>query len=88
MSPSKIFELSPDYVLIATLKYFDVIETMDKTKFDEHNIKIMPLLNLNFIDKVKGIWQIPSRTKQNVQSNKLGDLYLQDSEMTISESEF
>lgn len=88
VSPSKIIELAPDYVLVSTLKYFDVVKTMDKDKFDEKNIKIIPFLGIDFINKIKGIWQIPERTTQNVQSSQLGDLYLKDSEMTLSESEF
>ena len=53
VSPSKIFELSPDYVLVSTLKYFDVVKTMDKDKFDEKNIKIIPFLGIDFINKIK-----------------------------------
>lgn len=88
ISPSNIINLKPDCVIVSTLKYYDVVKSINKDCFDEKNIKIIPFLDISLIDKIKFIWNLPEHSMQNVQSSQLGQLLLEDSEMTISESEF
>lgn len=86
--PSEIVNLKPDVVLISTLKFFDVLATLDKEAYDQNNIKILPLLKMNFFDKIKRISEIKSNIRPAMPNTNVNGLYLKNSEMTISESLF
>lgn len=86
--PSEIIGLKPDVVLISTLKFFDVLSSLDRDLYDKNNVKILPLLKISFWDKIKRISEIKENIRPTMPDTNVNGLYLKNSEMTISESLF
>lgn len=55
-SPEEIKELKPDYVLVATKFYINIIEDLYYNTLKGCNIKIKPLFKKPFLTLVKEIW--------------------------------
>ncbi len=56
ISPDEIKSLKPDYVLVATKKYIDIIEDLYYNTLKGSKIKIKPLIKKDFWTLVKEIW--------------------------------
>lgn len=54
-SPNEIKDIKPDYVLVGTLKFIDIIEDL-LLKFKGEKIKVKPLINKPFWELLKEIW--------------------------------
>lgn len=54
---SKIVELNPDCVIVATLKYISIIEDFEINYFDKTKTKVYPLARVPLFDLIKEIWQ-------------------------------
>lgn len=54
----KIKDYEPDYVLIATLKYFEIMYNFDTKTFKGTKIKTAPLAAKSFWTLVKEIWSM------------------------------
>lgn len=55
-SPEELKELNPDYVLVATKNYINIIESLYYETLKGSNIKIKPLMQKPFMTLVKEIW--------------------------------
>lgn len=55
-SPSEIKDLNPDYVLVATKNYMNVIESLYYETLKDSKIKIKPLVKKPFLTLIKEIW--------------------------------
>lgn len=55
-SPDEIRDLKPDYVLVATKNYINIIESLYYETLKGTKIKIKPLMQKPFITLVKEIW--------------------------------
>lgn len=55
-SPEELKELNPDYVLVATKNYINIIESLYYETLKGSKIKIKPLMQKPFITLVKEIW--------------------------------
>lgn len=55
-SPNEIKDLKPDYVLVSTLYFVNIIRSLDETVLNNTKIKIKPLINKPFLEVVKEIW--------------------------------
>ena len=55
-APSELRELSPDYVIVATKMYINIIEELYYCTLKDTKIKIKPLLKKNFRTLLREIW--------------------------------
>lgn len=55
-SPEELKELNPDYVLVATKNYINIIESLYYETLKGSKIKIKPLMQKPFMTLVKEIW--------------------------------
>lgn len=55
-SPEELEELNPDYVLVATKNYINIIESLYYETLKGSKIKIKPLMQKPFMTLVKEIW--------------------------------
>lgn len=55
-SPNEIRDVNPDYVLVATKFFIDIIEDLDETVLKNSKIKIKPLMKKPFLVLWKEIW--------------------------------
>ena len=51
-----IAKYKPDYVLVATENYINIIEDLELRYLKDTKIKLLPLAPKNFIDTIKRIW--------------------------------
>lgn len=51
-----IAKYKPDYVLVATENYVNIIEDLELRYFKDTNIKVQPLARKAIIDIIKNIW--------------------------------
>jgi len=54
----KIPDYSPDYVLVATLNYIDIIDNFEKTFFKGEKTKVRPLAQKGLLSLLKEIWNL------------------------------
>ncbi len=55
-SPEKIKELNPDYVLVATMRFVNVIDDLETTTLAKSKIKVRPLIKKPFKELWEEIW--------------------------------
>lgn len=55
-SPDEIKGLNPDYVLVATRFFINIIESLEETILRKTGIKIRPLIRKPFMELLKEIW--------------------------------
>ena len=53
----KIADYNPDYILIATLKFLDILEDFRNNVFKDTKIKISPLVDRPFMELLKEIFE-------------------------------
>lgn len=56
-SPIEIIDKAPDYVLVATRYFIDIIEDLEKDFEQNKQIRIRPLVKKPFIELFKEAWQ-------------------------------
>ena len=54
----KIPDYSPDYLLVATLNYIDIIDNFEKTLFKDEKTKVRPFAQKGLWTLLKEIWEI------------------------------
>jgi len=54
----KMPDYSPDYVLVSTLNYIDIIDNFESVLFKGEKTKIRPLAQKGFWTSIKEIWEI------------------------------
>ena len=52
---SKVQELNPDYIMVATLRYLDLIEELENTAFKNISAKMVPLIQNNIFSRSQGL---------------------------------
>lgn len=57
ISPEKIVDLNPDYVLVAAKMYMSIIESLYYNTLRKTKIKVEPLVKKNFWTLLKEIWK-------------------------------
>ena len=55
-APMEIVDLAPDYVLVGTIKFIDIIEDLEETTLVNTGIKVRPLIKKTFRELWKEIW--------------------------------
>lgn len=55
-APSEIIGVNPDYVVVSTLKFVNIIDFLSCELLKDTKIKVIPLVKLPFIKLVKEIW--------------------------------
>lgn len=54
----KMPDYSPDYVLVATLNYIDIIDNFENTFFKGEKTKVRPLAQKGLLTLLREIWNI------------------------------
>lgn len=55
-APNEIIEEKPDYVVVSTLKFVNIIDFLTCELLKDTKIKVIPLVTLPFIKLIKEIW--------------------------------
>ena len=55
-APMEIADFKPDYVLVGTIKFIDIIEELEETTLVNTSIKVRPLIKKPFRELWKEIW--------------------------------
>ena len=54
---SEILKYNPDYVIVASENYIDLIENLELKLFKDTKVKVLPLVKKNIWDIIKIIWE-------------------------------